>query len=102
MTHPTNPFLQAILAAAGDRRQVEAVLRQWGGSRIYVPRGPLRRAEPADLARRLVFGGVGRQAAQQMLQQRCLVSARHARRLVRAAVAIRGQTVSASAPKMEA
>ena len=97
-------FIQALMAAASaadPRQQVEAVLRQWAGERVYLPRTPLQRIEPAaDLARRLVFGGVGARAAAELLRLRRGLSARHARRLVRSAVAMRAQNVSASAAMM--
>ena len=91
-------FIQALLAAASaadPRQQVEAVLRQWAGERVYLPRTPLQRTEPAaDLAQRLIFGGVGARAAAELLRLRRGLSARHARRLVRAAVAMRGQRMA--------
>ena len=107
MSQESNPgtgFIEAVLAAAGQadpRREVEAVLRMWAGCRVYLPRTPLQRIEPAaDLARRLVFGGVGARAAAELLRLRRGLSARHARRLVRSAVAMRGQSVSALAGTM--
>ena len=101
MSQESNPgpgFIEAQLAAASaadSRQQVEAVLRQWAGERVYLPRTPLQRIEPAaDLAQRLIFGGVGARAAAELLRLRRGLSARHARRLVRAAVAMRGQRMA--------
>lgn len=93
-------FIAALLKAAGEPdpvRAVEAVLWEWGGERVRLPRRPLRAEDSAaDLARRLVFAGVGRGAAVAMLLQRRDISPRHARRLVRAAVDVRGPAMSAS------
>lgn len=99
-------FLEALLTAAGQadaRRAVESVLKTWAGERIYVPRGPLQRDgdTAADLARRLIFGGVTTRSAAEILRKRRGLSARHARRLVRACVAMRGQSMAASRARME-
>jgi hypothetical protein len=95
-------FAEALLAAAAGPeplRGVQAVLRQWAGERVYLPRTrPQDEDTAADLARRLVAAGVGRGAAVEILLQRRELSPRHARRLVRAAVDMRGQRMAALAP----
>lgn len=102
----SDSFADELLRELADfpaaRARVTAVLRKWGGERVYVPMGPLRRGESAaDLARALVFSGIGRGAATAILAQRRGLSTRQARRLVAAAVAMRGQTVSASMGRMQ-
>lgn len=90
-------FVDELLHALGEaptRQQVEAVLRKWAGGKVYVNARPLRRFEPADVARRLVFSGVTRTSAVETLCGRG-VSDRHARRLVAQAVAERGQAMTA-------
>lgn len=101
MMQRSNPagrgFVEGLLQRAGNRRQVEQWLRQWGGERVYLPRRSVPQGPtPADVARELVFASVGRGAAAAIVRARCGISDRHARRLVRAAVAVRGQTMSAS------
>jgi hypothetical protein len=86
----------ALRAAArsGDAvREVDRVLRQWAGERVYIPRSAAGAELLADRARRLVFAGVGRTAALAILRS-AGASDRHARRLVAAAIAIRGHSVS--------
>lgn len=101
MTQPSgNGFAEALLAAlagADPRREVERVLRQWAGERVYIPRRALRQRDelPADLARRLLAAGVGRAAVVAIVRDRRGVTARHARRLVAVALAdMRDQTMS--------
>lgn len=94
-------FVAELLAAAGPdgavARSLEAVLRRWGGQRVYVPTGPLRRRQtPAEEASELARAGVGTLAIQDSLVRHHGISTRHARRLARRAVDIRGQGMSAS------
>ncbi len=102
MTHPSDGggFVQALLAAAGQgdaRAQVERVLRMWAGQRVYIPVAALVRGQTArQAAIEIVRAGVGTRAAQAMLVQRFGLSARHARRLVRAGVDVRGHAMSAN------
>jgi hypothetical protein len=87
--------LRAAAASPEPERAVDGVLRRWAGSRVYVPRRAPRRDPTREVAERLVFAGVSRQDAMRILIERRGISARHARRLVALAVAIRGQSVSA-------
>lgn len=90
-------FVDDLLRAAdlaGARREIEAVLELWASQRVYIPTDTRRADRAADVARRLVFGGVGTRAATAMVRDRFGLSRRHASRLVRAAVDMRGQRMS--------
>jgi len=102
MTHPpitesAGAALCASLRAAARSTdpalQIDIVLRQWAGERVYIPRCAAGAELLADRARRLVFAGVGRTAALAILRS-AGASDRHARRLVAAAIAIRGHSVA--------
>lgn len=98
-------FVDDLLAAAdhaGARTQVAQVLERWAGQRVYLPMGPpSAEVRAAEIARRLVFGGVGTRAAAAMVRERFGLSSRHARRLVRAAVDMRGQRMADSRRTIE-
>ncbi|HMM87069.1 hypothetical protein [Azohydromonas sp.] len=95
-----NGFAVALAAAlrARDMAAIERVVKLYSGSRVYLPRRLVhtRTAGAAALARGLVDAGVGTRVAQAMVRERFELSPRHARRLVRAAVDMRGQRVAAS------
>jgi hypothetical protein len=98
-------FVAELLAAAEGfgscQREIEAVLRRWSGRRVYVPKEQGRQVVTAtDLASHLVQGGATRSEAVDILRHRRGLSARHARRLVRAAVDTRGQEMAALAGTM--
>lgn len=94
--------LLAVAQQAGALPAVSELLERWAGARVYIPKGrPDRAARAAEVARQLVFAGVGTRAAAAMVRERFSLSRRHASRLVRAAVDMRGQRMAALAPTME-
>jgi len=76
-------------------RAVKDVLRSWAGLKPYVRLPDPKGARPADVARELLAAHVGTRAAAAILRERCSLSERQARRVVRAAADTRGQTMAA-------
>lgn len=93
--------LRQAAEAAGAGDAIAHVLDRWAGQRVYIPINSRVANRAAELARRLVFAGVGTGAAAALVRDRFELSARHARRLVRAAVDMRGQSMAASQVKMK-
>lgn len=87
--------LLTAAAAADPVRAVKEALRRWAGLKPYVRSPEPKGARPADVARELLAAHVGTRAAAAILRERCSLSARQARRVVRAAADMRGQTMAA-------
>jgi hypothetical protein len=80
-------FVAALLAAAGRRdpvAEVRAVLKLWRSERLTIPAELEPRETVADVARRMLAAGVGRDAAAALVARRCGCTVRHARRALAA------------------
>lgn len=73
-------FVDALLAAAGDRAEIERVLRTYAGATIYLP--STREAEYRRAVITLIESGVERPAAVARLAMRFDVSRSTARRWI--------------------